>query len=69
MINRMGIVFFNPQLKNLPAAGKSFAASFDITIQWALRFFHIVALVHKNSLHVECTRDSRNISLIYVEVR
>jgi len=34
---------------------------------WALRFFRIVARVHKNSLHVESTRDSRNISLIYVE--
>ncbi len=32
-------------------------------------FPNIVALVHKISLHVECTRDSRNISLIYLEVR
>jgi hypothetical protein len=28
-------------------------------VQWALPlFFYIAALVHKNSLHVECTRDS-----------
>ena len=32
-------------------------------------FPNIVALVHKISLHVECARDSRNISLIYLEVR
>jgi len=32
-------------------------------------FPYIVALVHKNLLHVECTRDSCNISLIYAEVR
>ncbi len=28
----------------------------------------LVALVHKNLLYVECTRFSRNISLIYVQV-
>ena len=32
-------------------------------------FPYIVALVHKNSLHVECTRNICNISLIYVEVQ
>ena len=32
-------------------------------------FLYIVALVHKNLLHAECTRDSHNILLIYMEVR